>query len=339
MQPSLRWLLLVLLALSAVVAAFWLLGPSRPSGAEAPQIADSGDVVANNDPVTPVEEARASSEGNEPRSLAAGLVGDAEVPTADAGAQTIEPLSVERHIHGTVVDPFGLAATSLVEARDSSGRTCAYELTDEQGRFKLEPSGASPWIVTAKALHGRFARSRPVTFEAGAHDVTLHLLRASKLFGVVVDSETGAPRKATVQFATRNGGRSSGSASAPNGDWEFGIVEPGKYHVSARSRDGAWAVESDIDVPEDADVGPIRLALQPCANLTLRYRGSAVFLECTVTAGDLEIAQMGFSPQRGFSCDVPAREIRVELRDARMTWTQERTLQPKPGERLEVVFD
>jgi hypothetical protein len=243
------------------------------------------------------------------------------------------------HVRGKVVDSSDHPVAASVRAKSSHG--AQETTTDANGRFDLSMPGSERCTRFVDSPGGAFAPSTPIEVDPGAN-VTIRMFpRASTIFGTVVDAVTGQPREVEVEFEMHGADSLSnrGMVLARDGQWTVDARLPGTYALSARAPDGKWAVVTGIEVARSSDVGPIRLELAPCAKLSVRYTGSATWLDCIVSTGGHELGRMGFSPQRGYSCEVPAGEITVQLSEAKSTQLRTRTVTAKPGEQVEVVFD
>jgi hypothetical protein len=282
----------------------------------------------------PVHERRGATLTETPEDEIGAAAGEAVAASSalEPPPDLLVPLADFR-VRGRVVDPDGQPIGALVIARHASGidRSAVVEAGegfdfafDEAGVVKLSAkySGGPPGL----------AGSAEVAVAAGARDVTLKLRRMAMVFGSVVDAETNEPRDAAISI---DGGH---AGNARHGEFRVPVRREGTHDVSARTSDGRWGVEPEVAVGAEQEVGPVRILVRPSATLAVRYRGAARMLDVVVRCGRAELASMGFSPQRGFACEVPACEIVVDLSDDGQTW-QTRTITPKPGEQLELVFD
>jgi hypothetical protein len=210
--------------------------------------------------------------------------------------------------------------------------------TKVDGTFEFELEVASRCVVIARPREWDDAliESLPLAVDPGTEEVTVRLRRAQVIFGTVVDATNGEPRGAAIEV---RGERGSGWGSAKLGRLQAFVRSSGIYAVSARSREGGWAIESNIVVPEGGNAGPIRIELRKAAHIRIVYKTSDTTLHCVVTADSYPLGEMDFSPQRGYELDVPPRAITVVLNDVRDTWKQTRLVTPSPGEKLDVEFN
>lgn len=262
----------------------------------------------------------------------------ASIPTTEPASATNLGKAIVR---GRVVGPDDKPQRALITVQyddDKLGSGTQMLETAPDCTFKFEVEAASRCVVTARPRDpwAGLNDSLPLDVLPGGNEITVRLRRAMLIFGSVVDAATGEPHAASIDVKSSTG---DGWGSAKLGQLQAFVRRPGIYAVSARSREGGWAIESNIVVPEGGDAGPIRIELRKTAHIRIVYKTVDTTLHCVVTADSYPLGEMDFSPQRGYELDVPSRAITVVLNDVRDTWKQTRSVTPAPGEKLDVEFN
>jgi hypothetical protein len=238
-----------------------------------------------------------------------------EIP-AGAEAHEVE-LVVHRglSISGKVLDPDGQPV--------GNGHVGAFapsmwfsENTAKDGSFVLGPLGPGSYTLEADGYAGEFANSESVQAEAGARDVVLHLRRAGKLSGRVVDGATGEGLVAEIAVGIPGSttGRIYMPRSTPDGAFAVDGLLPGTYALAAALADGRVGVLRGVEVVGGGDAHDLVIAVQPGARVRVRYEGAKGFCSTRVEQDGVVIATDGVEKGTSKTLSAPAGSVRVVCR-------------------------
>lgn len=205
---------------------------------------------------------------------AEGYIGrvDSVTVTADGDLPELEiALQPDAPIRGEVTSDAGPALPEVgisVKAKDGAGSTSAG--TDGEGRYEVRGLAPGDMILTFQA-RGFATETRTLdTRQTNRLDVVMK--RGLSLRGEVVADGAGVPQAAVSANSSARGAALQYTTTDDRGRFTLQGLEPARYTVSARARDGRRTEVEDVNVETAV---PLRLVLdrKPTAILTGRVVG------------------------------------------------------------------
>jgi hypothetical protein len=183
--------------------------------------------------------------------------------------------------------------------------------------------------------------SEAATAKSGDENIVLQLKGEGSLLGKVVDGASGNGCLAHVELSSSRNERPKffGMTTKSHGSFVMTGVEPGRYDLVARAKDGRIAVVHDVEVaPAEPNPKCLTVTLEPGAMLNVRYEGNAtdrwIVPRSEGVPLGIEVLRKGVAVM----VIVPKGKVAIEFagRDGTL---QRRELELGPGEVKEIVFN
>jgi len=253
-------------------------------------------------------------------------------------------------IEGRVLGPHGDGAEEmLVSAFGLENRGRASARSGTEGGFRIGPLVPGRYRLDAShSPDDSLAPSEPVEALAGDTDVVLRVTAGGSVSGVVVDAATGEPVKASVGLSEavekpRGYRMTSGRSS---GEFSFGGLTPGDYHLCAASDDGRVGVLRDVPVMAGSKVEGLRIPLERGGHVIIRYEGPVEYANFWIESAGARFGMGGLRSGQQKRVTAPTGEITVRLEaygrtdpDSPVAIERERQVTIEAGAEVEVSFE
>jgi hypothetical protein len=294
------------------------------------------------------------------RAVAAGTwwIGPAPVESSDLSpaaqavsitndqSETEVVVQVQRglYLRGHLLDPAGVPIGDCsVHARwiDGDADESARSMAD--GSFAIGPLVAGRWSLSSSGYGGIHADSLPVEAEAGSSDILVQLRAGGEIRGEAVDPRTGIRCECELGCGRVDAGSGKPGASwimrcAMDGEIDFGGLLPGRYVVTARTRDGRIAAQGNIEVHGGETVEGVHLELATGAKLSVCYEGSSPYARCRVFRAETLFDTTSCRPRAIETIVVPAGAIELRWRESSSPTEHLEALTVSPGEERTVTL-
>jgi hypothetical protein len=218
-------------------------------------------------------------------------------------------------IRGRVLDPDDKPVPHAVVFAFAAS-TYVISNAREDGSFVVGPLPPASFSLHAECHPSTFAHSEEARADAGARDVVLHVRRAGKLSGRVVDAITG--EGVVAQIAVSIPGDSKGfiymPTSKPDGKFELDGLLPGTYAFAATLTDGRAGVLRGIELTGGADLRDFVVSVRQGAQVRVKYDGSQGFCSAQLLQDGVVVATDGVEKGTAKTFAVPAGSTNIRCR-------------------------
>jgi protocatechuate 3,4-dioxygenase beta subunit len=245
-------------------------------------------------------------------------------------------------IRGRVRDALGAnAPEAFVWASFDDGIPIADAESTEDGRFAIGPLKPGRYQVRASAIQSAL-KSEAVAAKPGDENIVLQLKAEGSLRGKVVDGSNGSGCRAHVELTSSRHETPGffGMMTKEYGSFVMTGIEPGRYDLIARAKDGRIAVVHDVQVePAGAESQLLTVKLEPGAILNVRYDGNAPDRWIVTRGAGVNLGVEELRRGVAVMVIVPKGKVAIEFANSRDETLQRREFELEPGEVKEILFN
>lgn len=243
-------------------------------------------------------------------------------------------------IRGRVLTPAGGAPWYAQVAAWTLDRRQVFEtrVQDGDGSFELGPLAIGRYRIAASST--QYVDSTWVEVESGSEGVELRLQAGGRIFGRILsrDGEL-VPGCVMLSSRTSEGARWRG-ATASEGDFTLGGIEPGTYDLCATTEDERVGFVESIRLAAGDPPSGVDVVVAPGGDVRVRHEGADRSIDVSLFHHGVLVAVDGMEP--GVLRTFPAPSGRVLVRAIYRSGTEpvtvDREVDVLPGETVDVIF-
>lgn len=261
-------------------------------------------------------------------------------PAGDAAeyAQPVDIPAGADEVHVTIVAYMGLSITGRIlhaDGRPAEGIYVSADTefstrSDAEGRFTLDSAWDEEFEVHS------LPPSTPVRVRPGAAPLTLRLLPAGTLRGVIVAAESARPVSGQIRVRSLTSGSSRDASAIAEQKFEVEGLPPDRYEITAWTADGAIGSIRDVKVDAGDVLEGLRIEVEPGSTITFDAAETFALMDVLDLGGQSVCSFFSVVPGETFSCVVqPGAWTVRQRREGRVADEVKLTL--RRGERRSVT--